>query len=190
MKNLFLSLGIGLLLAGPSGAAELSAAGADCTNGASGLSCCSRCGRQCSCNKVCRVVCVVQEVKKTVWAVQCKEFCVGMPRLCAGKDCGDSASCGACDHCAAGQPCQAPPKCGPVRTKKELVRKEVSTKVPVYKCVVQNLCDTCCQQCGDPSTAGPASGVLMPAPAPPRAGPTPPALPTPPPLPSALRSGA
>ena len=57
-----------------------------------------------------------------------------------------------------------PPKCGKVRTRKKLVKKEIVCEVPVYKCVVV---------CSDPGCCEAASGCLdeeaskaAPAPAP------------------------
>jgi hypothetical protein len=59
-------------------------------------------------------------VKKTVWAVECEEFCVPRP----------------------GRGCCAP--CGKMHTRKKLLRKEITVKVPVYKCVVVDCA------CGEP----------------------------------------
>ncbi len=36
---------------------------------------CGRCGCGGPCEKYCRVVCEMKEIKKTVWAVKCSEFC-------------------------------------------------------------------------------------------------------------------
>jgi len=65
-----------------------------------------------ACAKCCKVVCEWKEVTKTVWAVACEEFCVPKP----GRGC-----------------CVSP---GKVRTRKKLLRKEITVKVPVYRCVV------------------------------------------------------
>ena len=65
-----------------------------------------------ACAKCCKVVCELKEVKKTVWKVECEEFCVPEP----GRGC-----------------CVKP---GKVRTRKKLLRKEITVKVPVYRCVV------------------------------------------------------
>ena len=64
-----------------------------------------------SCTKCCKVVCETKTVKKTVWVVQCEEFCVANPTL----------GCGA--------------RCGKSRCRKQLVKKEIAVEVPVYKCV-------------------------------------------------------
>jgi len=65
-----------------------------------------------ACAKCCKVVCEWKDVKKTIWAVECEEFCVPKP----GRGC-----------CVS---------CGKLRTRKKLMRKEITVKVPVYKCVV------------------------------------------------------
>ncbi len=59
--------------------------------------------------KCCMVVCEWKEVKKTVWAVECEDFCVPTPGCFS---------------------------CGKVHTRKKLLRKEITIKVPVYRCVV------------------------------------------------------
>ena len=110
--------------------------------------CCSRCGVK----KVCKVVCEMKEVKKTCWEVECEEFCVPLPGLgksrCADQGCCEVTGCG--DECSDGcenDVCQSlrerpmvPPKCGEVRCRKKLVKKETTCEVPVYKCVLVPAC--------------------------------------------------
>jgi len=119
--------------------------------------CCARCGSACPCEKHCRVVCEMKEIKKTVWEVHCEDFCAPLPQLgrCGCRACGDSCSddarCGVegcdgsqCDPCAVENGKNyVPPKCGKVRGKKTLVKKEVVCKVPSYKCVVVYACPNC-----------------------------------------------
>ena len=64
-----------------------------------------------SCAKCCTVVCETKLVKKTVWVVQCEEFCVANPTL----------GCGV--------------RCGKPRSRKQLIKKEIAVEVPVYRCV-------------------------------------------------------
>jgi len=128
-------------------------------------SCCGHCGGHGSCAKMCKVVCEMKEVKKTVWTVKCEEFCAPLPGCpgCHGRGaCGGCAQCGGCSDSGCdsgggngcGRPNMVPPKCGPVRTRKVLVPKEVVTKVPVYKCVPCYACGACCE-----------SGAVQPMPA-------------------------
>ena len=110
--------------------------------------CCAQCGDKAPCQpKTCRVVCGVKKVKKYCWQVKCEEFCLPMP------GCRKSASgCGAVDECDPGcGPAKAPtpPKCGKVRCRKKLVKKEYTVEVPIYKCVVKNVCGECCEPSGD-----------------------------------------
>ena len=143
-----------------------------------------------------------KEVKKTVWVVKCEDFCAPLPG-CPLRPCGNCGTCGACtaaapegcakcesscDVCAVEkQKRQTPPKCGPVRSRKVLEKKEIVCKVPSYKCVVSYGCAGCGESA--PAAAGPSPVVPKPAPAPNKA---PAKLPPPPkkaevaPLPSAI----
>ena len=140
-------------------------AGDGCAN-----ACSPACGVKCA-PKTCRVVCEMKEVKKTVWVVECEEFCVPNPRC--EKTCRDKKCCTpdcsvdrGCDGC--GKSCLTPPRCGPVRCRKKLVKKEIICKVPVYKCVVTT-CDNGCCEAGDaePIKAEDAQKTIQPAPMPP-----------------------
>jgi hypothetical protein len=176
---------LGLLIADTAIAEEACKAPAACaeTRTCGSAAQCGRCGTHCGCEKYCRVVCEMKEVKKTVWVVKCSEFCTLMPN-CGHDGCCDCESCRArassgsdrscggecgkkCDPCAAeNNKTFVPPKCGKVREKKTLEKKEIVCKVPSYKCVVVY----CCPQCGEgekatPSTPPPAKPAV-PAPAP------------------------
>lgn len=164
MKTWFLVIGLSL-------AASAAWAGDACTQAACDPGCndpgcqqqaacdckhCPRCGNK----MACKIVCDVKEVKKTVWEVKCEPFCPPLPRLCGGCGCGDPAcrgqcanqspeccacadgKCGQCDPCAVENARKiVPPKCGCLRTKKTLEKKEVTCKVPTYKCVA--VCPCC-----------------------------------------------
>lgn len=132
--------------------------GPECCVQACAPTCCASCGQ-----KVCRLVRGVKEVKKTVWVVECEEFCLPNPR-CTRKCCQSScreATCGdTCDGCCADGKCHSrclvPPRCGPVRCRKKLIKKEITCKVPIYKCVV---CGACCEGCvGDENPAASDKG--------------------------------
>jgi hypothetical protein len=122
--------------------------------------CCARCGCHACCEKYCRIVCEMKEIKKIVWVVKCEDFCAplpGCPLHCGecsesgNQECCKEPACeNGCDKCC--NPCASienrnyvPPKCGKVRTKKILEKKEVICKVPSYKCVVVYACANCCQ---------------------------------------------
>jgi hypothetical protein len=148
---------------------------------------CGRCGCGCKCEKRCQLVCTTKEVKKTVWVVHCTDFCAPVPSLCRKGECASEACCN--DKCCAAEPtccsdsdgkkcdpcareeskCHLPPKCGKVREKKTLEKKEVVCKVPSYKCVVVYCCPHCgeLENCNGESAPAPASkSSPPPAPAP------------------------
>jgi hypothetical protein len=157
---------------------------------------CGCCGRHGNCEKYCKIVCEMKEVKKTVWTVKCQDFCAPLPRCCNHGCCGNCEACGACnaaDEATCSNDCNGkcdvcasernkkivPPKCGKVREKKTLEKKEVTCKVPSYKCVVVYACSHCCgqQQPAEkpaaPTPAGPAptpAKTTMNTPMPPRLG--------------------
>jgi hypothetical protein len=93
--------------------------------------------------------------------VECEEFCAPLPgwRACCKTVTCDVPTCddgGCCEPCGdrCGEGCCGPkscygipvakPKCGPVRCRKVLVKKEYTCEVPVYECVVKYLCPGCC----------------------------------------------
>ena len=97
--------------------------------------CCASCGCAHHCRKVCVPKCDFKEVKEVEWVVECEDFCVpgrSCPAGCSHDECGNCATCYS-------------PSCGHVRTRKKLVRIEVTRRVPVTKCEVVTLCDHCCR---------------------------------------------
>ncbi len=178
MRTLVLSLAINWFIAGAVVAAEACKAPAACgdVQTCGGANHCGCCGSCCPCEKYCKVVCETKEVKKHVWVVRCSDFCAPLPNCgkegcsacgdgCCGGDGVEPASCDGCgtkcDPCASEKnKCIVPPKCGKVREKKTLEKKEITCKVPSYKCVVVYCCSRCgAQECGggDKAPANPAS---------------------------------
>jgi hypothetical protein len=94
---------------------------------------CGGCGCCEHVRKVCRMVCVTEEVKEIKYGCACEDFCIPGP----------SKKCG----------CQEIPVCGEVRTRRKLVKHEVVKKVPKYKCVVEYLCPHCCGAHAPPPVA-------------------------------------
>lgn len=140
------------------GLGSQSATATDCTGGST---CCDQCGCHVACvQKTCQVVCGVKKETKTRWSVECQEFCPLMP---------GHHQC--CDEC------QPPPRCGHLKCVKKLVKKEYQVEVPIYKCVMRNLCPDCCKN----GATAPTNTAPDPPPAP-AAPPVPPApsVPTPP----------
>jgi hypothetical protein len=191
MRIYALMTAVGLSIAGLAAAAEPCKTPPACTQvrtcGAPDS--CARCGACCSCEKRCCIVCTYKEVKKTVWVVKCEEFCPLLPqcgRRCGCGECGSCSACGTekacaepncgcddcskkCDPCAAeNDKCYVTPKCGKMRERKILEKKEIVCMAPVYKCIVVYCCPSCgCNESGgQPSAAPPAGKSPAPTPAP------------------------
>jgi hypothetical protein len=83
---------------------------------------CARCGCDSCVRRVCRRICEMKEVKTYEYACRCEEFCV--------PHCGHHDGC--CASCSA-----------EVRARTKLYKIEVVKKTPVYKWVVEHVCDAC-----------------------------------------------
>jgi hypothetical protein len=182
MRIYALSLIFALLVANGAIAEEASNSPATCSEvqTCGDPNCCAHCGYHGCCEKYCRVVCEMKEVKKTVWVVKCEDFCAPLPRC--PLDCGEGCkSCGKEDsrmaNCEGGgkscNPCASleernyiPPKCGKVRAKKTLEKKEITCKIPSYKCVVVYACANCGSKCGGYEKEPQMPATPTPAPAP------------------------
>lgn len=190
MRTIALSLAVGWLIAGTAIAGDECKTPAACkevqTCGSPDH--CGRCGRSCGCDKYCKVVCEMKEVKKTLWVVKCEDYCLPLPGCKHGcrDNCGQCEACKAAGECTAESPncdgcrdgkcdpcaveknkCLVPPKCGKVREKKTLEKKEIVCKVPSYKCVVVYACSNCADQdCNAKPTAPEPVKQAAPAPAP------------------------
>jgi hypothetical protein len=168
-------------------AAQMAAAGEDCCGGPDQ---CGRCGCHSHCQKYCKIVPAEKEIKKTVWGVKCEDFCAPLPGLPCGHHCGcghdgcggqcQEASCENCDQCGGkgcdlcSKICTVPPKCGCVRNKKTLEKKEVTCKIQCWKCVVVYACPGCGEGCCEAGFAPVKPGDAAPLPsAPKRPVPTP-----------------
>jgi len=184
MKTYALFLILGLLIANGAIAAEACNSPAACNEvqTCGSPDCCAHCGCHGCCEKYCKVVCEMKEIKKTVWTVKCEDFCAPLPscpldckecRECRGNESCKEAACeNGCNKCC--NPCAdlenrnyVPPKCGKVREKKTLEKKEIVCKVPSYKCVVVYACADCGSKCGGEKAEPQAPAAPMPtAPAP------------------------
>ncbi len=117
--------------------------------------CCDRCGCTESCQKVCRLVCEEKKVDVICWGCKCEEFCVPKHSKKGCKHC--ETVCAACDEgCACSTPHALPkrfiwrewcPTCAKIFTKKKLMKKVESVKVPSYKWVVECMCPKCEASC-------------------------------------------
>ncbi len=130
---------------------------------------CDVCGCEAVCPQRCNIVCEMKKIKRTVWVVECEEFCTLLPNCDPCKRCGIKGRCG--DSCC-DDPCAAlqnrsvvAPKCAKVRARKKLVKKEIICEVPIYKGVV--ICGSA--GCYDAIGIEPEKAASRIAPAPPEA---------------------
>jgi hypothetical protein len=110
---------------------------------------CNHCGCQHTTRKVCRVECGEKEVTEVVWGCECVDFCVPGPSELLGEkcQCGHESTCDGSHHGKHKKSLIWRPGCAEVRTKKVLVKKEVKKKVPSYKWVVEEVCNSCRSVC-------------------------------------------
>ena len=167
MRTILFSIAIGLLAANVAVTANCGAPQCCDEPAACGpQDCCAKCGSQ----RACKVICQTKKIEKTVWAVECDEVCLPLPRCdgcrlgckdpcnaCCEASCGKGGKCGGCKLCG-GDPCAAlkcrkivPPKCGKPRCRKRLVKKTVVCEVPIYKCI-----PVCPRGCGNGCLKGDA----------------------------------
>jgi hypothetical protein len=120
-----------------------------------GECCCAHCGGCCECEKTCRLVCEDKKVDVICWGVVCEDFCLPGHGKPGCKQCKT-----VCVDCSEPQdpkaPCVAPksfvwrdwrPSCAYLFTKKKLMKKTETVKVPTYKWVVEDLCPKCQGSC-------------------------------------------
>jgi hypothetical protein len=159
-----------------------------------GDGCCQGCGCQCQCRRVtCRIVCEMKKEKYHFYV--CEGECFGLPG--PGRKESLGCGCGQCgSECAPGEcgctPCGCMPKdchrhqptciwkpswCH-LYNRKILKKYECEKEIPCYKCIVVDLCPSCCAQmssCGAVVEEGEAPPPLPPAP---KAAPTKPMPPS------------
>ncbi len=183
MRTLVLSMAMGMLIvsaAAASDAGDNIPAACKEVQTCGAPDCCAHCGCHACCEKYCRVVCEMKEVKKTVWVVKCEDFCAPLPgcplqcheccKSCDKEGC-QTANCEGCDKCcnpcaSLEDRCYVPPKCGKVREKKVLEKKEIVCKIPTYKCVVVYACANCGQKACEEKTEARDPAAPAPPPAP------------------------
>jgi hypothetical protein len=110
---------------------------------------CVRCGRDEACQKVCRLVVEEKKVDVVCWGTKCEDFCVPGPSKPGCRNCElvcetSDASCTG-PHTATKKFVSTEwiPGSAAVHTKKKLMKKTVTKKVPSHKWVVENLYSQC-----------------------------------------------
>ena len=118
-----------------------------------GLLRCCLCSDNRNCSKVCRLVQEEKKITTTCWGYKCEDFCAPDPSCPDHEHC--EMVCGnrgdAKAVCSQAKPLRwihwCPGSCGTVYTKKKLMKKTVTKKVPSFKWVVEDLCPACQQRC-------------------------------------------
>jgi hypothetical protein len=125
-----------------------------------GGACCKFCGRAGDCRKVSRCVPEEKKVEVVCWGSESVDFCVPGPSEQVCTHC-EGDVCGTCAPAGKG-PSARPrmfmwkewvPGSARVYTKKKLMKKVVTRKVPGYKWVVEDLCADCEDGCRSPEVA-------------------------------------
>ena len=119
---------------------------------------CNQCGCGQCVKKVCRIICEPKKETKWVYCCVCEDFCLPGPSKKCGERC--VPDCTDCDGVR--KEIIWKPSCGPIRTKKKLVKMPVTIEKPGYKCIVVCICNGCgCRQVDECATAEyEASGIL------------------------------
>jgi len=98
---------------------------------------CDHCGCHQNCKKYCRLVCGTKTETKTVYSCESEDYCVPGP----SKKCGVKCECDCEGH--KHRTTIWKPTCAKVRTRTNLVKKEIKKEVPDYKWVVEEICRGC-----------------------------------------------
>ncbi|HVC93726.1 MAG TPA: hypothetical protein VND64_08550 [Pirellulales bacterium] len=116
---------------------------------------CDHCGCRQNCKKYCRLVCGTKTETKVEYSCVSEDYCVPGP----------SQKCGVkCEYDCQGHKHRRTiwkPTCAKVRTRTNLVKKEVKKEVPDYKWVVEEICPGCGRCVSSTERAGAASPASL-----------------------------
>jgi hypothetical protein len=108
---------------------------------------CDQCSANGQCSKVCRLICEEKEVEITCWGCKCEDICVPdrSQRGCKHCEqvCGDGDDCEIAAHPKKFVWYDWIPGCASTKTRKRLMRKTETRKVPTYRWVVEDACPCC-----------------------------------------------
>lgn len=131
---------------------------------------CPHCGCQAPCRKVCRLEKDEKKITTTCWGCKCEDFCIPGPSEPCCEHC--ELVCKDPDAAKEGVACVKPKRlvwtewlpgcCAEVRTRKKLMKRVVTKKVPSFKWVVEDLCDKC--QAGCQVVEAPSAEAIPPLP--------------------------
>ncbi len=105
-----------------------------------GHSGCPECGGR-RVKKVCRLVCETKKETEVKYGCESEDFCVPGPSRRCGVRC-EKDECGHVHRDYVWQP-----SCAQIRTRKKLMKKEVTREVPSFKWVVEEVCRDCGHGC-------------------------------------------
>lgn len=114
---------------------------------------CAKCGCHSPCQKICRLVKEEKKVTTTCWGLKCEDFCLSDPSVRCREHCKTICEDGDCKDGVHGAPkrfvwTEWIPSCSAeVHQRKKLMKRTVTTKVPSFKWVVEDLCEKCQKDC-------------------------------------------
>jgi hypothetical protein len=130
---------------------------------------CAHCGCGGPCRKVCRLVSEEKTVSIPCWGCKCEDVCLPGPSKPGCEHC--ELVCGTCEECGGSAVRSKPqpfvwndwiPGSAKVHTKKKLMKKNVTKKVPSYKWIVEDLCEKCADKVTAPLATFGAAAKLAP----------------------------
>jgi hypothetical protein len=112
---------------------------------------CCRCGATAPCKKVCRLVCEEKNMEIVCWGCKCEDFCVPGPGCPSYEHCNcvhhtcdkDEQPSGVCFEPKRFVWKNWRPSFAQMYTKKKLMKRIETVKVPAYKWVVEEVCCDC-----------------------------------------------
>lgn len=124
---------------------------------------CAHCGCECACQKVCRLVKEEKKLTVVCWGGKREEFCVPGKSQKRCEHCENLCPEGpdGCEHCGrkTAWSIWSPADCPTLLTRKKLMKKTITKKIPSYKWVVEDLCADCQSNA---KSVDPAPGVEVP----------------------------
>lgn len=114
---------------------------------------CAKCASTSACQKTCRLVKEEKKISTTCWGSKCEDFCLSGPSVPCREHCKTICDDGNCKEDVRGASkrfvwTEWLPSCSAERhSRKKLMKRTVTTKVPIFKWVVEDLCESCQNDC-------------------------------------------
>lgn len=115
-----------------------------------GEGCCAECGANRQCRRTCRLVCEEKKVEIVCYGCKQDHFCVPRPSCLGCEHC--ETVCADCDPKVCSKPRKFlwrewQPGKATVYTKRKLMKKVETKKIPSWKWVIEDLCEDCQVKC-------------------------------------------